>query len=161
MSGTWMSMKRFLLKIWYIFPLWMQRIASVILRQHFQVAVGAMIFNEQGQLLLCRHTYRRLHPWGLPGGGLHFGEDPLDGIKREVLEETGMTVKDARLLLVDNSREIHLFTLTYLCSGVSGTFVKNEEVSYISYFDVDKLPDFFPEHQATIDKCLSLLQSGK
>jgi 8-oxo-dGTP diphosphatase len=30
--------------------------------------------------------------WTLPGGGLDFGEDPLDGATREVLEETGYAV---------------------------------------------------------------------
>ncbi|HEY5271190.1 MAG TPA: hypothetical protein VII97_12700 [Anaerolineales bacterium] len=55
-------MKRFLLKVWRILPFWMQRIAAGIIRQRYQVAVGAMIINEHGQILLCEHTYRRLHP---------------------------------------------------------------------------------------------------
>ena len=29
--------------------------------------------------------------WTLPGGGLRFGEDPIDGVVREVAEETGLT----------------------------------------------------------------------
>jgi ADP-ribose pyrophosphatase YjhB (NUDIX family) len=152
-------MKRFLLKIWRILPFWVQRIAAAIIRPHYQASVGAMIFNEQGQLLLCQHTYRRLYPWGLPGGDLKVGEDPMDGIKREILEETGLTVQDARLLLAENSTEIHQLTLTYLCTSVSGTFVPNEEVSSIRYFDTDKLPNLFQEHRATIKKCLEVLNS--
>jgi ADP-ribose pyrophosphatase YjhB (NUDIX family) len=154
-------MKRFLLQIWRILPFWMQRIAAAIIRPRYQAAVGAMIFNERGQLLLCEHTYRRLHPWGLPGGDLKIGEDPVDGIKREILEETGLTVQAARLLLAENSTEIHQITLTYLCTGVSGTFVANEEVSRFRYFDIDKLPDFFQEHHATIEKCLAISNSEK
>jgi ADP-ribose pyrophosphatase YjhB (NUDIX family) len=154
-------MKRFLLKIWRILPFWVQRIAAAILRPRYQVGVGAMIFNERGQLLLCEHTYRRLHPWGLPGGDLKIGEDPVDGIKREIREETGLTVQDARLLLAENPTEIHQVTLTYHCMGVSGTFVANEEVSNIRYFDIDKLPDFFQEQHATIEKCLAILKSEK
>ncbi|HEX7540868.1 MAG TPA: NUDIX hydrolase [Anaerolineales bacterium] len=64
-------MKRFLLKVWRILPFWMQRIAAGIIRQRYQVAVGAMIINAHGQILLCEHTYRRLHPWELPGGDLN------------------------------------------------------------------------------------------
>lgn len=30
--------------------------------------------------------------WGLPGGGLHRGEDPLQGALRELKEETGITL---------------------------------------------------------------------
>jgi ADP-ribose pyrophosphatase YjhB (NUDIX family) len=154
-------MKRFLLKIWRILPFWMQSIAASIIRPRYQVAVGAIIFNEQGQLLLCEHTYRRLHPWGLPGGDLKFGEDPVDGITREVMEETGLTVQKARLLLVENSTEIHKVVLTYLCMGVSGTFVPNEEVSSIQYFDSTTLPEFSMDHRATIEKCLAILNSEK
>ena len=114
-------MKKILLKIWRNLPFWMQRLASTLLRPHFLVAVGGMIFNDQGQLLLCEHTYRRLHSWGLPGGDLKSGEDPVDGIKREIREETGLTVQEVRLLLVESSKEIHQLALTYLCTGVSGT----------------------------------------
>ncbi len=31
--------------------------------------------------------------WTLPGGGLDFGEDPADGARREVAEETGLEVR--------------------------------------------------------------------
>lgn len=154
-------MKRFLLQIWRILPFWVQRLAAAILRPHYQVATGGMIFNELGQLLLCEHTYRRMYPWGLPGGDLHPGEDPVDGIRREILEETGLTVQSTRLLLVENSKEIHHIALTYLCTGVSGEFVANEEVSAIRYFDTDNLPGFFDEHRVTIEKCLAILNSEK
>jgi 8-oxo-dGTP diphosphatase len=154
-------MQRFLLKIWRILPFWLQRIASALLRPHYQVTVGAMIFNDQGQLLLCEHTYRRKHPWGLPGGDLKPGEDPRDGIRREIREETGMAVQEARFLLVENSSEMHQISLTFLCTGVSGTFIPNAEVSAVGYFDVDHLPGFFREHQVTIERCLAILNSQK
>lgn len=154
-------MKRFLLKVWRILPFWMQSIASAIIRPRYQVAVGAVIFNERHQLLLCKHTYRHLSPWGLPGGDLKYGEDPEEGIKREILEETGLTVKDARLLLVENSSEIHHIFLTYLCTGARGSFVPNEEVSSIRYFEVNALPELFKDNRVTIDKCLLILNSEK
>ena len=98
---------------------------------------------------------------GLPGGDLKFGKDPVDGIKREIMEETGLTVQKVRLLLVENSTEIHHLALTYLCTGVNGTFAPNEEVSNIRYFNTNKLPDFFQEQRATIEKCLAILDSEK
>jgi 8-oxo-dGTP diphosphatase len=152
-------MKKLLLKIWRLMPCWMQNVASTIVRPRYQVAVGAMIFNERGQLLLCKHTYRRLHPWGLPGGDLKFGEDPMEGIKRELLEETGLYVQSARLLLVENSKEIHHLSLTYLCTGANGTFVPNDEVASIDYFDTSMLPEFFKEQRLTIDRALEILNS--
>ena len=154
-------MKKFLLSIWRILPFFMQRIASAIIRPHFQVAVGAVILNEKGEVLLCRHSYRRLHAWGLPGGDLKFKEDPMDGVRREVLEETGFKVNHAELLLAENSREIHHVSLTYLCTGTPGNFIPNDEVTEIRYFQPSQLPVFFDEHQKTIDECLRIINRKK
>ena len=151
-------MKRFLLRIWRILPPWLEGLASAIVRPRYHIPAGAIIFNEQGQLLLCEHTYRRQYPWGLPGGDIKFGEDPAEAVRRELVEETGLSVQATRLLLIENSKEIRKVTLTYLCTGVSGTFIPSDEVSTLRYFDIDTLPDLSMEQQTTIDKALALLQ---
>jgi ADP-ribose pyrophosphatase YjhB (NUDIX family) len=137
----------------------MENIASAIIRPRYHVVADAIILNGQGQLLLCKHTYRRLHPWGLPGGDIHFREDPAEAVRRELWEETGFSIQDSRLLLVEGSRQVHKVILTYLCSGVSGRFTPNEEVSMIQYFDTDQLPAFDEEHQATVEKALAILKT--
>jgi len=52
-----------------------------------------------GAVLLVRQTYRRATFWTLPGGGVQPGEDPAAAARREMQEETGLTVAIARLLL--------------------------------------------------------------
>jgi 8-oxo-dGTP diphosphatase len=151
-------MKKILLKIWRILPAWAQRFASILVRPRFRVVAGAIVFNEQGQLLLCKHTYRRQLPWGLPGGDVKFGEDPAAAVQRELWEETGLSVQATRLLLVESSKEIRKIGLTYLCTGISGTFVPNEEVSMIEYFDTEALPALYWEEQATIEKALAIVR---
>jgi 8-oxo-dGTP diphosphatase len=152
------GVRRFLLQIWRIMPPWMQGLASAIIRPRYHVPAGAIIFNEQGQLLLCEHTYRRQYPWGLPGGDIHFGEDPAEAVRRELQEETGLSAQATRLLLVESSQEVRKVSLTYLCTGVSSAFTPSDEVSAIRYFDVDALPELSQEQQTTIAKCLAILK---
>src|SRR5262245_14109960 len=59
--------------------------------------VSALIEDSEGRLLLAR---RAVEPfvgrWDCPGGFLEEGEHPLDGLRRELLEETGLVAGPAR-----------------------------------------------------------------
>jgi 8-oxo-dGTP diphosphatase len=59
----------------------------------------AICRNGSGEFLLVRASRSSNVPgrWFLPGGGIEHGEDPLDGLRREVAEETGLTVVEANL----------------------------------------------------------------
>jgi len=60
--------------------------------------VGAIIIDDADRILLIK----RGHPpgmglWSIPGGRLEPGESDADGVRREVLEETGLRVEVGRL----------------------------------------------------------------
>ena len=132
-------MIRFLLRVWGKFPMWVHLFAGRIVRPRFQMAVAALVFNEQGQILLFKHTYRRL-AWGIPAGGLELWEQPVDAVVREFYEETGMKIEVQRLLLADSSPRLQHVSLVYLCKIISGEFRESDEISEIQYFDVNNLP---------------------
>lgn len=133
-------LKIILLKIWRIFPGWLQNVASRIIRPLFQVFAAAVIFDQNQNILLVKVTYQKIHPWGLPGGGLEYGEHPEEAVVREVREETGLIVDVEKLLLVDSWRPDRI-GLFYLCKITDGTFCPSDEVSEFGYFSVDDLPD--------------------
>ena len=66
-----------------------------------QRAGAYAVLHHEGRLLLTRLAYTAV--WTLPGGGIDHGEAPLDAVRREVHEETGLEFGGARLLDVDSA----------------------------------------------------------
>lgn len=91
------------------------------------VGVGAVIV-EAGRVLLIQRGREPLKGhWSLPGGLLELGESLTDGVKREVLEETGLTIEPIELIeLLDRiHREgerirYHYVIADYLCRVTGG-----------------------------------------
>jgi 8-oxo-dGTP diphosphatase len=64
---------------------------------------AAAVIVRDGRVLMVHERSRRATGgewWTLPGGGIEPDESPEQALRREVLEETGLIVLDARPLLV-------------------------------------------------------------
>jgi len=130
---------KLLLRLWRSLPIWVHFLAAKIVRAKFRAAVAALIFDEQGRVLLFKHTYRKWQ-WGIPAGSLEYREQPADAVLREFYEETGMQIEVEKLFTVVSAKEDHHLTVVYLCKIVSGEFKASNEVSEMKYFDVNDLP---------------------
>ena len=142
-------MKVFLLKVWRVLPLWLQQVASRIIRPLFQVFSAAVIFDSEHRIFLVKTTYNRFHPWGFPGGGLEYGESAEDAVLREVWEETSLQVEIERLLL-NKTFYPDKFAMYYLCTIQHGQFQPSDEISEYGYFSPDNLPNIRPRDFALI-----------
>ncbi len=58
----------------------------------FRKAVLAILVNDQGKILIGSSP--RDGGYKLPQGGLEPGEDPISGVKRELLEELALAISD-------------------------------------------------------------------
>ena len=64
-------------------------------KDYIGVGVGAMIFNDKGELLLKKRSGEVRNErgcWEIPGGAVKFGETMAQSIVREVKEEVNLNV---------------------------------------------------------------------
>lgn len=85
-------------------------------------ATVALILNERNELLVCRRAKEPAKgTLDLPGGFIDMSETGEEGVAREVLEETGLTVCHADYLFslpniyVYSGFTVHTLDLFYLC----------------------------------------------
>lgn len=115
-----------------------------------KVAVGAFIANEKGQILLgLRKGVAGAGEWQVPGGHLEYGEALVDGARREVREETGLTVGDMTLVsVIDEHPEVmgrptHYVTIDFSAQYLGGTprIMEPHKCGGWEWFSLDALPE--------------------
>ena len=85
-------------------------------------ATVALILNEKNELLVCRRAKEPAKgTLDLPGGFADMYETAEEGVAREVLEETGLIVKETNYLFsfpnvyIYSGFEVHTVDLFFLC----------------------------------------------
>ncbi|WP_411346333.1 NUDIX hydrolase [Paenibacillus sp. WLX1005] len=115
----------------------------------FLVAVLGVFTNEQGEVLLLRHSYRDTEPWGIPGGWME-QEQPEEGLIREVKEETGLDVHIHRLERAIRRSNPNCIDLIFSGTVEEGTFLPSTEITKIMFCKVGEWPSGMPRSQQFI-----------
>ncbi len=105
------------------------------------VGVGGVIVHGDHVLLVRRATEPLKGEWSVPGGMLELGEKLRDGVRREVLEETGIHIEPGDVLEVVDSifrdeqgrTQYHYVLIDYLCRFVSGEAKAGSDVSEVRW----------------------------
>jgi 8-oxo-dGTP diphosphatase len=108
---------------------------------------SALCVDERGRVLLARRAIEPFEGyWDLPGGFLQEGEHPLDTIRRELLEETGLEVEPIDLLgiWIDRyayaSHEAATLNLFWTARVLGGSAAPADDVSELGWFHPDDFP---------------------
>ena len=130
------------------------------------VSAGALIFDLAGRLLILKPTYKS--GWTIPGGVMEAdGETPWEACRREVREETGIDVREGRLVCMDfrRPRPGHPGGIRFLfrCGPIGGKHlativVQREE---IAEYQMLALPDALPLLRPPIRRRVRAASSGR
>jgi ADP-ribose pyrophosphatase YjhB (NUDIX family) len=100
------------------------------------------VLEREGRVLLARRGIEpRLGFWDLPGGFLEEGEEPLDGLRREFLEETGIDVEPGAWLgaFVEPYDAYFVLSLSWAVRG-EGEPRADDDVEELVWFEPGELP---------------------
>jgi phosphoglycolate phosphatase-like HAD superfamily hydrolase/ADP-ribose pyrophosphatase YjhB (NUDIX family) len=92
--------------------------------------VGGLIFDPAGRALMVR-THKWSDLWGIPGGKIKWGEPSEEALRREIKEETNLSITDIEFVMVQDCihskefyRDAHFILLNYVCRCVGDPEVK-------------------------------------
>ena len=113
------------------------------------LGVGAVIIHQGRALIVQRAFEPRKGEWTVPGGVLELGETLRSGTEREVLEETGLTVKAGDVLDVfeniwpdsDGKTQFHYVLVDFLCELISGELRAATDISAARWITPEELPE--------------------
>src|SRR5687767_634116 len=109
-----------------------------------KVAVGAVVGNDEGELLLVQRADSGI--WLYPTGWADVGYSASEVVVKEVKEETGIDCEPERLLMVlDGLRlgftRIPLYSLVFHCRATGGELAPHPlECADVGWFAEDALP---------------------
>lgn len=109
-----------------------------------------ILFNKDNRVLLEERADDGY--FDFPGGGLDEGEDPIDGAKRELLEETGLIADELELFKIYtgeithyvyfNGNEIYGIDHIYICRKYHGELTPQlTEVKALKFYNLGNMPE--------------------
>lgn len=119
---------------------------NFVFYQNSKPTASAFFTNNQGQILLVK---RNIEPkygyWDAAGGFLEEGEDPIKGVKREIKEELGVTIKINRLVGIYMDwymcgYNTSTLNIIYEAKVVAGKMEPMSDVGVLKWFDRKNIP---------------------
>jgi mutator protein MutT len=125
----------------------MRRWSMRLTHTRFTVTAGAIIFNDRKQVLLLKHRFRAGSGWGLPGGFLERGEQPIEALRRELREEIGLEVEDVEVFAARSFKKPKQVEVLFRGRANANVKPLTMEVERAEWFSLDSLPEGLPRDQ--------------
>jgi ADP-ribose pyrophosphatase YjhB (NUDIX family) len=114
-----------------------------------ELAVSAAIFRKGDVLVVRRAGAPAKGLWTLPGGRVEVGETLVEAVRREVMEETALTVeviglagyREIILPEAVGDRGRHFVILPFAANWISGEIALNDELSDSRWMAVEAVAE--------------------
>lgn len=123
------------------------RSCGFVFFQNSKPCSSPLITNDSDQVLLIKRNIKpHLGKWDIPGGFLENGEDPIEGLKREAMEELGVEIEPGELILVcidnypTNDGDFFTLNLFYKAKALSQNIILDGENSQWEWFSEQEIP---------------------
>jgi ADP-ribose pyrophosphatase YjhB (NUDIX family) len=111
------------------------------------VAVGAVVFDDRGRVLLVQRGKPPAKGlWSVPGGRVELGETLAAAVEREVLEETGLEVTCGALvevverITIEGDATWHYVILDFLAQAdPRAALAHGDDAADVRWFAIDEL----------------------
>lgn len=108
--------------------------------------MGALPLDEHNRVLLGKRSIEPYYgAWNTVGGFLGYGEDPIEGLKREVREETGSDCEVDSFVTMNADRYGEngqaLLNSYFIVRLLSEELTPEDDISELCWFPLDALPD--------------------
>lgn len=154
-------LKQTIAALWRLAPKWVRRWGVLLSESRFTVTAAAVIIDANGRILLLNHRFRPGSGWGVPGGFIHPREQPEDAIRRELREEIGLEITNARISHVRTLSRYRQVEIIFLCQSEGECSPKGFEIKRAEWFAPDSLPESLSKDQrGIIERALDLQVGG-
>jgi 8-oxo-dGTP diphosphatase len=97
------------------------------------VSAGGAVIRGDGRMLAIKRADNG--EWVLPGGIVELNEDPRDTVRREVLEETGVTIEPGQLTGVYKNMRLGVVSLVFRRRPLAGAAQPTAEATEVAWLD--------------------------
>jgi 8-oxo-dGTP diphosphatase len=138
--------------IWRRTPKAMRRWTVRLWHPRFSVTAGAVVTDSRGRVLLLKHRFRPGAGWGLPGGFIEKGEQPEDGLRRELREEIGLEVEQLKLFTTRAFKRPKQVEIVFRARAIGDPDQLSFEIEKAVWFLPSEFPAELPPDQSKLIK---------
>ena len=99
------------------------------------ISAAAVVFDDKGRILLVKSPWRG---WEVPGGQVEEHEAITEGLKREVMEESGIEIEIIKMCGIFQNVKRGICCTLFTARAVGGRLTTSNESTEVGFFETQE-----------------------